>query len=80
MIDRMVSVSVADTGEGIAPEDLLHVFDRVYRSDKSRARHTGGTGLGLAIAKSLVEAMNGQIGVESELGHGSRFWFTLPRA
>jgi signal transduction histidine kinase len=80
VIDRMVRVCVADTGEGIAAEDLSHVFDRFYRSDKSRTRHTGGSGLGLAIAKSLVEAMSGQIGVESKLGQGSHFWFTLPLA
>jgi two-component system, OmpR family, sensor histidine kinase BaeS len=72
--------TVSDTGEGIVPEEVPHVFDRFYRSDKSRARHTGGSGLGLAIAKSLIEAMDGQIGVESELGKGSCFWFTLPRA
>lgn len=71
---------VQDTGEGIAPEDLPFVFDRFYRGDKSRARSTGGAGLGLAIAKSLVEMMGGQIGVQSTLGEGARFWFTLPSA
>jgi two-component system OmpR family sensor kinase/two-component system sensor histidine kinase BaeS len=80
VIDRVVRVSVIDTGEGITPEDVSHVFDRFYRADKSRTRHAGGSGLGLAIAKSLVEAMGGQIGAESELQKGSRFWFTLPRA
>jgi signal transduction histidine kinase len=80
VIDRMVRVSVADTGEGIAPEDLSHVFDRFYRTDSARTRHTGGSGLGLAIAKSLIEAMGGRIGVDSEPGKGSRFWFTLPQA
>src|SRR5512139_3115742 len=80
LIDRGWQISVTDTGEGIAPEEVPHVFDRFYRSDRSRARYTGGSGLGLAIAKSLVEAMEGQIGVESELGTGSRFWFTLPCA
>lgn len=79
-IDRVGRVTVTDTGEGIAPEEMPHVFDRFYRSDKSRARHSGGSGLGLAIAKSLVEAMGGQIGAESEPRKGSRFWFTLPQA
>ncbi len=80
LIDRGWQISITDTGEGIAPEDRPHVFDRFYRSDKSRTRHTGGSGLGLAIAKSLVEAMGGRIGVESKVDQGSRFWFTLPPA
>jgi signal transduction histidine kinase len=75
-----LEVSVADTGAGIAPEDLPHVFDRFYRADKSRARVSGGSGLGLAIVKQLVEAHHGRIQVESEAGRGSRFVFTLPRA
>ncbi len=74
----MVCVSVTDNGEGIAPEDLPHVFERFYRADKSRARGSGNSGLGLAIAKAWVEAMDGKIGAESTLGKGSRFWFALP--
>ena len=71
-------VEVIDTGEGIPPDDLPHVFERFYRSEKSRNRLTGGAGLGLAIAQGIVEAHGGQIGVESTLGQGTRFWFTLP--
>ena len=75
-----VRVEVSDTGEGIAAEDLPHVFERFYRGDRSRTRTTGSTGLGLAIAKAWVDAMGGKIGVESERGNGARFWFTLPVA
>lgn len=72
-----VEISVRDTGRGIATSDLEHVFDRLYRTDPSRSRATGGTGLGLSIVKQLVEAQGGEVGVDSELGRGSRFWFTL---
>jgi two-component system sensor histidine kinase BaeS len=73
-----VEVAVTDTGIGISQGDLLNVFERFYRTDKSRTRATGGAGLGLTIAKRLVEAHGGKIGVESAPGRGSRFWFTLP--
>jgi signal transduction histidine kinase len=75
---RWVEVSVSDTGEGIPAEDLPHIFERFYRVDKSRARATGGSGLGLTIAKRLIEAHGGTIAVQSKLGEGSRFSFTLP--
>jgi len=73
-----VRVRVADTGAGIAPEDLPYVFERFYRGEKSRSRETGGAGLGLAIARGIVEAHGGEIIVESSLGNGSAFSFTLP--
>ena len=76
--DGPVSVTVADTGPGISPEDLPHVFRRFYRADASRTRQTGGTGLGLAVADSLVRAHGGYLTVESVLGHGSTFTVTLP--
>ncbi|MFN8498388.1 MAG: ATP-binding protein [Anaerolineae bacterium] len=72
-------VDVADSGEGIAPADLPHVFDSFYRAEKSRSADYGGAGLGLAIARSIVEAHGGRIWVESQVGHGTRFSFTLPR-
>ncbi len=77
---NQVGVSVQDTGDGIAAGELPYVFDRFWRGDKSRARETGGSGLGLAIAKQLIESQGGSIGVDSQIGQGSRFWFTLPVA
>jgi two-component system sensor histidine kinase BaeS len=71
-----VKIMVEDNGQGISAEDLPHIFDRFYRSDKSR-EHNGESGLGLAIAKSLVEAHGGKISVESVLGEGAEFTITL---
>lgn len=76
----MICIRVIDTGPGIAPDDLPHVFDRFWRADRGRARAQGGTGLGLAIARQLVLAHGGAMGVESEPGKGACFWFTLPAA
>ena len=75
-----VEVHVADTGPGIAPDDLQRVFDRFYRADPSRSRGTGGTGLGLTIARRLVEAHGGSMEAESVVGQGSRFIIRLPDA
>jgi two-component system phosphate regulon sensor histidine kinase PhoR len=74
-----VQVGVSDTGVGISPEDLEHVFDRFYRADSSRARNSGGFGLGLSIARELVEAMGGSLTATSEPGLGSTFWVSLRR-
>jgi len=76
--DNYLEVVVADTGEGIPAEDLPNIFERFYRVDKSRTRATGGSGLGLTIAKRLVEAHGGTIEVQTEVGKGSRFVFTIP--
>ena len=80
MSDEGVSFAVRDTGPGIPEEEFDHVFDRFYRGDKARQRHEGGAGLGLAIAKSLVERHGGRMWVESEVGAGTTFYFTLPTA
>ena len=79
LAEEEVQVEVRDTGEGISRKDLPHVFERLYRGEKSRSRATGGSGLGLAIAQGIVEAHGGRIGAESTLGQGTRIWFALPR-
>ena len=71
-------IAVADTGVGIAPEDLKHVFKRFWRGEKSRSRATGGAGIGLAIVQELVRAHDGRIDVESRPGVGSSFRVSLP--
>jgi signal transduction histidine kinase len=76
--DDQVRVEIQDSGEGIDPQDLPHVFERFYRGEKSRSRATGGTGLGLAIARGIIEAHGGQMGVQSDLGQGTCFSFHLP--
>jgi len=73
-----VEVSVEDTGVGIPPSDLPRITERFYRVDKARSRELGGTGLGLAIVKHLVLAHGGELGIESELGRGTKVRFTIP--
>jgi two-component system sensor histidine kinase BaeS len=76
---RSVQLKVSDTGNGIPPDDLPFVFDRFYRTDKSRQRtDDNSSGLGLAIAKAFVEAHNGLISVESSPGRGTTFIITFP--
>lgn len=74
-----VQVSISDTGEGIAPDDLPYVFDQFFRGEKSRSRETGGAGLGLTIAQRIVAAHQGRIWVESSPATGTSFSFVLPR-
>ncbi|MBZ5601661.1 MAG: PAS domain-containing protein [Acidobacteriia bacterium] len=76
--DGQVQIRIADTGVGIPSEDVPRIFERFYRVDKARSRQVGGTGLGLSIVKHVLERMNGQIRVESQLGRGSTFTLQLP--
>jgi len=76
--DDWIVVQIVDTGIGIAPDDLPHIFDRFWRADQARSRREGGTGLGLAIAQTIVQSHRGKISVQSQLGVGSRFQVELP--
>lgn len=78
--DKLLLISVRDQGNGIAKEHLPRLFERFYTVDKARSRAQGGTGLGLAIVKHIVLSHGGSIGVQSEVGKGSIFTISLPRA
>ena len=73
-----VQVQIVDTGSGIAPEDLQHIFQYFYRSEKSRSRKSGGSGIGLALARQFVRSHGGRIWADSEVGRGTTFTFILP--
>lgn len=79
-IDGNAVVEVADSGHGISPADLPHVFDRFWRADPARGRATGGSGLGLAISRQFVVDLGGRIEVSSEPGMGTTMTITLPLA
>lgn len=74
-----IEIRVKNTGMGIREEDLPHIFERFYRSDKSRSRETGGVGIGLTITKTIIEAHEGTIYAESRLGEGAQFVIVLPK-
>jgi two-component system phosphate regulon sensor histidine kinase PhoR len=76
----LARATIADTGIGIPFEDQPRIFERFYRVDKARSRAVGGTGLGLSIVKHVIERMGGSVGLESQLGKGSKFTITLPEA
>ena len=75
----MVQFRISDTGQGISPEDVPHLFQKFYRVDNSATRVIGGTGLGLFICRKIVELYKGRIWVDSKLGEGSTFYINLPR-
>lgn len=77
-VTEQIRVSVSDSGPGISADTLPYVFDRFWQAERSGGHQERGSGLGLAIARQLVVAQGGEMGVESEVGRGSRFWFTIP--
>lgn len=77
--NNVVQIRLTDTGHGIPPQDVPHLFQKFYRVDNSATRTIGGTGLGLFISRKIIELYNGRIWVESELGKGSTFYINLPR-
>jgi signal transduction histidine kinase len=78
--EALVTIRVADTGSGIAPEHLSRIFERFYRVDRARSRDSGGTGLGLALVRHVVERSGGSVSVTSEVGTSTAFTVRLPRA
>jgi two-component system sensor histidine kinase KdpD len=78
----MLAISVADRGAGIDPLEQGMIFDKFYRGqsyrDPTQRNRVGGTGMGLAICRAIVEAHGGRLGLTSQLGHGSVFYFSLP--
>jgi len=77
--EKDIQIEISDTGIGIPKEHLPSLFERFYRVDKARSRELGGTGLGLSIVKHIIQAHGGKVGVESEFGKGSNFFFILPK-
>ncbi len=77
--DKFIEVSVRDDGPGIPADAKDRVFERFYRIDRARSRDAGGTGLGLSIVKHIIQSHGGEVWIESEVGQGSTFFFTLPR-
>jgi signal transduction histidine kinase len=77
--DKSVAISVEDSGPGVPPEHLPHLFERFWRGDPSRSRRTGGSGLGMAIAKQIVEAHSGHIQAENAPRGGLRVTVKLPK-
>jgi len=78
--DNMITTAVSDTGHGIAKEDQDLLFKKFSQVKGSYAKQSGGTGLGLYISKKMIEGMKGNIWLESEVGKGSTFYFSLPKA